>query len=79
LSVLSRKYPCVLSVKEALELMETAGILTRVKQTSGSGLPLSSGVHESIFKIIFLDRRTPKQKFFIGAEERKAALHKLIT
>jgi len=42
-------------IKEALELLETAGILTRVKQTSGSGLPLSSGIHESIFKIIFLD------------------------
>lgn len=42
-------------IKEALELLETAGILTRIKQTSGSGLPLSSGVHESIFKIIFLD------------------------
>jgi hypothetical protein len=42
-------------IKEALELLETAGILTRVRQTSGSGLPLSSNVHESIFKIIFLD------------------------
>jgi uncharacterized protein len=42
-------------IKEALELLETAVILTRVRQTSGSGLPLSSGVHESIFKIIFLD------------------------
>lgn len=42
-------------IKEALELLETAGILTRVSQTSGSGIPLSSGVHESIFKVIFLD------------------------
>ena len=42
-------------IKEALELLETAGILTRVRQTSSSGLPLSSGAHESIFKIIFLD------------------------
>jgi uncharacterized protein len=42
-------------IKEALELLETAGILTRIRQTSGSGLPLSSGVHDSIFKIIFLD------------------------
>lgn len=42
-------------IKEALELLETAGILTRVKQTSSSGLPLSSGAHESVFKIIFLD------------------------
>lgn len=42
-------------IKDSLELLETAGILTRVKQTSGSGLPLSSGIHESIFKIIFPD------------------------
>jgi predicted AAA+ superfamily ATPase len=42
-------------IKAALELLETAGILTRVRQTSGSGLPLSANVHESFFKIIFLD------------------------
>ncbi len=36
-------------------MLETAGILTRVRQTSGSGLPLSVNVHESFFKIIFLD------------------------
>jgi len=42
-------------LKEALELLELAGIVSRVKQTSGSGLPLSVGVHESIFKVLFLD------------------------
>jgi uncharacterized protein len=42
-------------LKEALELLETAGIVKRVWQTSGSGIPLSTGVHESIFKVIFLD------------------------
>jgi predicted AAA+ superfamily ATPase len=42
-------------IKAALEMLETAGILTRVRQTSGSGLPLSANVHESFFKIIFLD------------------------
>ncbi len=42
-------------LKEALELLETAGIVTRVRQTSGSGLPLTAGVHESIFKVLFLD------------------------
>ena len=42
-------------LKEALELLETAGIVNRVRQTSGSGIPLSSGVHESFFKVIFLD------------------------
>jgi predicted AAA+ superfamily ATPase len=42
-------------LKEALELLETAGVVTRVRQTSGSGLPLASGVHESFFKVLFLD------------------------
>ena len=42
-------------LKEALELLETAGIVTRVRQTSGSGLPLASGVHETFFKVLFLD------------------------
>jgi len=42
-------------LKEALELLETAGVVTRVRQTTGSGLPLAAGVHESIFKVLFLD------------------------
>jgi uncharacterized protein len=42
-------------IKEALELLETAGIVKRIRQTSGAGLPLSVGVHESIFKVLFLD------------------------
>jgi uncharacterized protein len=42
-------------LKEALELLETAGVITRVRQTSGAGLPLSAAVHESIFKVLFLD------------------------
>jgi hypothetical protein len=42
-------------IKEALELLETAGIVNRVRQSNRSGIPLSSGVHESFFKVIFLD------------------------
>ena len=42
-------------LKDALELLETAGIVHRVRQTSGAGVPLSAGVHESFFKVIFLD------------------------
>jgi predicted AAA+ superfamily ATPase len=42
-------------LKDALELLETAGIVTRIRQTSGAGLPLAAAVHESIFKVIFLD------------------------
>ena len=47
-------------LKEALELLETAGVVTRVRQTSGSGLPLAAGVHESIFKVLFLDRKSTR-------------------
>lgn len=42
-------------LKEALELLETAGVVTRISQTSGSGIPLSAGIHESIFKVLFID------------------------
>lgn len=42
-------------LKEALELLETAGVVTRVRQTTGSGIPLAAGVHESFFKVVFLD------------------------
>jgi len=42
-------------LKEALELLETAGIVTRVRQTSGAGLPLAAGVNETYFKVLFLD------------------------
>lgn len=42
-------------LKEALELLETAGILYRVKRTSGAGLPLETYTKENFFKILFLD------------------------
>lgn len=42
-------------LKDALELLETAGIITRIRQTSGAGIPLAAGAHESIFKELFLD------------------------
>lgn len=42
-------------LKEALELLETAGIVTRVWQTNGAGIPLSSQINETYFKVIFLD------------------------
>ncbi len=37
-------------MKEALDLLETAGIVYRVKRTSGAGLPLAAGVNEAYFK-----------------------------
>lgn len=42
-------------LKEALELLEMAGIVFRIRQTSGAGLPFSAGAHESFFKVLFLD------------------------
>jgi hypothetical protein len=42
-------------LKEALELLETAGIVARVWQTNGAGIPLSGQINESYFKVIFLD------------------------
>ena len=42
-------------LKEALELLETAGIVKRVRLTSGQGIPLSTGGHDSIFKVLFTD------------------------
>ena len=43
-------------LKNVLELLETAGVVTCIRQTGGSSLPLAAGVHESIFKV--LRRRT---------------------
>ena len=42
-------------LKEALELLETAGVIYRVKRTSGAGLPLEAGVKDNFYKMIFLD------------------------
>lgn len=42
-------------LKEALTLLETAGIVYRVRNTSGEGLPLESHAKDRYFKVIFLD------------------------
>ena len=42
-------------LKGALTLLETAGILYRVKNTSGAGIPLESHAKDRYFKVIFLD------------------------
>ncbi len=42
-------------LKAAVELLETAGVVYRVKRSSGAGLPLEAGVKENLFKMIFLD------------------------
>ena len=42
-------------LKEALILLEKAGVAFRVKHTSGNGLPLEAEAKENIFKTVFLD------------------------
>ncbi len=42
-------------LKEALELLEKAGVVYRIMQTSGEGLPLEANAKERHFKTIFLD------------------------
>ncbi|MCD4670644.1 MAG: DUF4143 domain-containing protein, partial [Actinomycetia bacterium] len=42
-------------LKEALILLEKAGVVFRVKHTSGNGLPLEADAKENIFKTVFLD------------------------
>lgn len=42
-------------LKEALTLLEKAGVVYRVKHTSGNGLPLEAQSNENMFKVVFLD------------------------
>ncbi len=42
-------------LKEALELLEKAGVVIKIKRTSGAGLPLEAGVKDAYFKVLFLD------------------------
>ena len=42
-------------LKEALELLEKAGVVYRIKQTSGNGLPLEANAKERHFKTVFVD------------------------
>ncbi len=42
-------------IKDALEILEQAGIVYRIKKTSGEGLPLEAKANERHFKTIFLD------------------------
>ncbi|CAB1081918.1 hypothetical protein D1AOALGA4SA_9559 [Olavius algarvensis Delta 1 endosymbiont] len=42
-------------LKAALALLEKAGVVTKVKRTSGAGLPLEAGVKDAFFKVLFLD------------------------
>ena len=37
------------------ELLEMAGVVKKIKRTSGAGLPLEAGVKDAYFKVLFLD------------------------
>lgn len=41
--------------KMSIYTLETAGIVFRIKRTSGAVLPLAAGVNDTYFKVIFLD------------------------
>ncbi len=42
-------------LKEAVGLLEQAGIVSKVRLTSGAGLPLEAGASDDYYKLIFLD------------------------
>ena len=42
-------------IKKAIELLEKANVITKVKATSGAGLPLEAGSSEKRYKLLFLD------------------------
>lgn len=42
-------------LKQAVELLEKAGVIYRVKQTGGGGLPLEANAKENHFEVTFLD------------------------
>ncbi len=42
-------------LKEALVLLEKAGVVRKVKRTSGAGLPLEAGAKDAYFKVLFMD------------------------
>ncbi len=42
-------------LKEAVDLLEKAGVLYRVSRTSGAGHPLGALVSDRHFKLVFLD------------------------
>ncbi|MEA3391773.1 MAG: ATP-binding protein [Candidatus Marinimicrobia bacterium] len=42
-------------LKDAMNLLETAGIIYRARKTSGAGIPLESHAIDRYFKVLFLD------------------------
>ena len=42
-------------MKEAVNMLEMAGVLIRIKRSNGDGLPLEANVKDNFFKLLFLD------------------------
>ena len=42
-------------LKEAVEMLETAGVLIRIKRSNGDGIPIEANVKDNYFKLLFLD------------------------
>jgi len=42
-------------LKKAIELLEKAGVVMRIKATSGAGIPMEAASKENYFKALFLD------------------------
>jgi hypothetical protein len=45
----------VSQAKEAIDLLEMAGLVHKIYHTSGQGIPLGAGANHKIFKVLFLD------------------------
>ncbi|MEI7422953.1 MAG: AAA family ATPase [Prolixibacteraceae bacterium] len=45
----------IAQAKEAVDLLEMAGLIHKVYHSSGQGMPLGAGVNHKIFKVLFLD------------------------
>jgi hypothetical protein len=45
----------VSQAKEAIDLLEMAGLVHKIYHTSGQGSPLGAGANHKIFKVLFLD------------------------
>ncbi|MCK5846245.1 MAG: ATP-binding protein [Bacteroidales bacterium] len=42
-------------LKEAVEMLETAGILIRIKRSNGDGIPIEANAKDNYYKLLFLD------------------------
>lgn len=43
------------SLRLALDLLEKAGVIYRIYHSNASGIPLKIGIHEGVFKLLFVD------------------------